>query len=256
MLALGLSRDCSPGRPSTNAIPHSAVDPNAAGSMHWPNAKGTITPPLWSLSAPIRRALWEVRERSIPARMPEIMSLRRRISAEVLPSGLPWHRAEQAARIARETWSLAPGPVQTEALCDLFDIARPSVVDLDSVIDIPVSVGFRDGESPGAFRVSWNRRHPTARRFALARLVGDHLDARENERLLPATDARTSRQKFQRAFAQEFLCPFDDLRDFLGMEPPSDDEIERAAEHFDVSPLLVKTVLVNKKVLGRESLGD
>ncbi|MDD3449040.1 MAG: hypothetical protein PHF72_08440, partial [Gammaproteobacteria bacterium] len=90
----------------------------------------------------------------------------------------------------------------------------------------------------------------------LARLVADHIYRSAGDRLLPATDARTARQKFQRAFAQEFLCPFTALSDFLGSTEPTDDRIEEAADLFNVSPLLVKTTLVNRGVLGREVLPD
>lgn len=74
------------------------------------------------------------------------------------------------------------------------------------------------------------------------------------ERLLPALNIGTHRQKFQRAFAGAFLCPYPALRDFLGTGPSGDDAIEDAADHFNVSPLLIRTVLVNKHELERGSL--
>jgi hypothetical protein len=69
----------------------------------------------------------------------------------------------------------------------------------------------------------------------------------------PLTRAKTARQKFQRAFAAELLCPFEELQ---GMLPaaPEDDDVETAARHFEVSPLLVRTSLVNKGTLPRERL--
>lgn len=78
----------------------------------------------------------------------------------------------------------------------------------------------------------------------------------ELERLLPATDTQTFRQKFQRAFAQAFLYPFDALQDKLGTKTPDDDDIADAAEYFQVSPLLVRHVLVNKGVLERDGLNQ
>lgn len=98
------------------------------------------------------------------------------------------------------------------------------------------------------------RRLPTSRRFAFLRLVGDHLTSTPEDMLLPATEARTARQKIQRAFAQEFLCPFRDLRAFLGTDSPTDEHLEQAADTFRVSPLLVRTTLVNRGMLPRESL--
>jgi hypothetical protein len=91
------------------------------------------------------------------------------------------------------------------------------------------------------------------------RLVADHIAAPHDDRLLPATAAKTDRQKFQRGFAQEFLLPFDELYRLLGEPRPgeseiSDSDIEDVAEEYDVSPLLVRTVLVNKGLLPRDLL--
>jgi hypothetical protein len=76
--------------------------------------------------------------------------------------------------------------------------------------------GFRgDKDVNGAIKVDLNKPWAAGRRFALARLVGDHLYAHAADRVLPATDAGTARQKFQRAFAQAMLYPFDTLRERL-----------------------------------------
>ena len=102
--------------------------------------------------------------------------------------------------------------------------------------------------------VALRRPHPRGRRFALARLVGDHVVAKPADQWLPATETKTERQKFQRAFAQEFLCPYSELSEFLGTDQPDDYQIEEAADHFDVSPMLVSTTLVNKGAMDRSSL--
>lgn len=95
----------------------------------------------------------------------------------------------------------------------------------------------------------------TGRRFDLARLLGDRLLSEEDERLRPATAAHTYRQKMQRAFAAEFLCPIEALRDFLG-DDFSDEAQENAAQHFEVSPRTVATLLANNGDIGREDLYD
>ena len=56
-----------------------------------------------------------------------------------------------------------------------------------------------------------------------------------------------SEQKVQRAFATEFLVPINELRN--RMEDFSEDEIERVAELFGVSPLVVRHHLVNHKLI-------
>jgi hypothetical protein len=104
------------------------------------------------------------------------------------------------------------------------------------------------------FDIYFDRHIPTTRRFAACRLLGDNLGFANQEKLLPATHAKTARQKFQRAFAQEFLCPIDALLEKIQTTEPNEDDITEAAGHFHVSPLLVKTTLVNHGQLDREAL--
>ena len=119
-----------------------------------------------------------------------------------------------------------------------------------------LTAGFRDDDDPGRMRIAWNIRSLAGRRFTLARLVADHLASRVEERLLPATNVSTSKQQFQRAFAQEFLCPYNTLQAVIGTGVPAVDDIERAVEHFDVSPWVVVCTLVNNGGLTREALTD
>ena len=71
---------------------------------------------------------------------------------------------------------------------------------------------------------------------------------------LPCTNVSTVRQKFQRAFAQEFLCPYWDLIEWMNTTSPNDETMEAATEHFDVSSLLVNTVMVNHSHRPRSEL--
>lgn len=163
---------------------------------------------------------------------------------------LPWQRAERAARAARKAWGLKSGRVSNETLRQLFEI---DVTD-DPKDNLPLSAGLCNENAPERFRVALHQRYLHGRRFTLSRLVADSLMQFPGEVLLPATRAKTSRQKFQRAFASEFLCPIDDLRDFLGEEIPDDDGIDRAANHFEVSSMTVNTTLVNKGILPQDAL--
>ena len=164
----------------------------------------------------------------------------------------PWQRGTRIAHIARQVWNLSAGPVRTSTLSDLVgaDLAPAT-----SEAGLPFSAGLRDDGSEG-FRVCVHPTRLTGRRFALAKLMSDHIVVSGGERLLPATKASTSRQKFQRSFAQEFLCPIDDLREFLGSGAIGDDDVQDAADHFEVSPLTIKTTLVNKGDLPRDALGE
>lgn len=164
----------------------------------------------------------------------------------------PWRVAESMARLAREAWGLDSGPVSNNQLAALVETSSEWITDDVSGVMAPVSAAARTLGSD--LRVILNKRHTVQRRFMLARIMAEHVASDETERLLPCTNARTERQRFQRAFAQEFLCPYDALRSFLDTETPDDEAIEAAAEFFEVSPLGVRSALVNKGVLDRDAL--
>ena len=189
--------------------------------------------------------------RSVAAQVSSHYAIRDRYTREAAALAIPWQRGAATARITRSAWHLPPVPIRTGTLSDLFgvDIAGYQADDL------PISAGLRDDNSDSV-RIALRSPRLTGRRFALARLMADHIAVPQDERLLPLTPAHTSRQKFQRAFAQELLCPTADLEDFLGSAPPGNEDIYDAAAHFDVSPLTVTTILVNKGMMEREVLTE
>ena len=186
------------------------------------------------------------------ASAPNLADVRRSLASA--DSDIPWVQAESAARAARGIWG-APAPISDAALCDIVGVNPSAFLTVPDSAGMALIAGVRDGGASDGFRVSLTAKHPHSRRFGLARLLADHIIADDGDTLLPATRRKTARQKFQRAFAREFLCPFDDLREFLGGDSPSDEAIQDASERFGVSPLTVHAALVDKGVLGRESLG-
>ena len=61
--------------------------------------------------------------------------------------------------------------------------------------------------------------------------------------------AKSERQKFQRAFAQAFLCPFADLLAYINTEEPTEEDIHAAARHFHVSERLIQATLYNNHLI-------
>jgi hypothetical protein len=167
-------------------------------------------------------------------------------------AGASRERAAEAAHLARELWNLDRSvPVADKTL---LDIAGADARLLSEPADIPIPAAKRAAAEPDPWCALLRARYRVGRRFELCRLIADAAVLAESDRLLSATMAKTSRQKFQRAFAQEFLCPVEALIESLGASQPGDDEIEAAAAHFQVSPLLVRTTLVNNGILPRDQL--
>ncbi len=169
----------------------------------------------------------------------------------------PWERAGMIAHRVRNAWKIGcVDPISTEQFSEIVKLDQMDLTSPGKESLLPMSMGFRSKEQPDVVTVALNKKPITSRRFALARIIGDNLYAKQEDQILPATQAATARQKFQRAFAQELLCPFEGLMSVLGTHVLDDDAMEDAAAKFEVSPLLVKTTLVNKGMLERGTLMD
>jgi len=75
-------------------------------------------------------------------------------------------------------------------------------------------------------------------------MLADHLVAPKADRWLPTTAMHTARQKTQRAFAAELLCPNHELRRFVGGNT-SEYRLADAAIHFNVGVETVRRQISN-----------
>ncbi len=187
-----------------------------------------------------------------PMFVPDTETLRAK-TAGIDSSLLPWERAAVSARAARKYWALPDGPVSNRQLIDLFSLSDNIFSD-NHRAKSAMTVGFGNGV-PDRLDICLNTSYPTNHRFALLRLVGDRLYAPDTDKFQPVTTVKTARQKFQRAYAQEFLCPSDALKDFVG-EDFGEEKLDEAAHYFNVSTRLIETTLVNNGFIDRGSLFD
>ena len=165
-------------------------------------------------------------------------------SIDHLDHGAPWERAIHDARALRRKMGNVSGPIPNRSLHDLLGLNGEAVA----------SWSAPAGRSPVAVAIPTNdhqlkfvprRRSPAGQRFELARFLGEYLRPSTCEaRWLASTDLATSRQKYQRAFAAEFLCPIDALTSFLGGDFSSY-AIEEAANEFNISEQTVTSLLLN-----------
>ncbi len=223
---------------------HSAVDEIAAATKR----RAPMT---------LRDILERTRVSDVSIRVESASNILRRYSDQSIPTELPWQRAMRAAQLARDVWGVSRGPISNDTLSELLEVPA-NILQYTPSNGLPVAAGLRTNHDTDEVKIVMRARIQTGRRFEIMRLVADHIVATSDDILLPVTTAKTDRQKFQRAFAQEFLLPSEELRD--EMPPPlseddvSDDDIEDIAQRYDVSPRLVSTVLVNQGYLPREVL--
>jgi mannose-6-phosphate isomerase-like protein (cupin superfamily) len=90
--------------------------------------------------------LWEnIRNQAVTLRVPNCSELRSGIDKTMQRALLPWQKAEEAASLARKTWSLNNGPLSTSRLAEMFQISQEFILDGDDYPVLPLHVGFRNG---------------------------------------------------------------------------------------------------------------
>jgi len=174
-------------------------------------------------------------------------------SHDALPTNVAaWKRGVAAAAALREQEQFGAAPISNDRLCQLTGVPKTAVHRGEK----SASISFALDERPTKGAVVLRSKYETGRRFNLARLLGDRVAVASGGRLMPATRTYTYRQKLQRAFAGEFLCPFEALANMLHGDF-SVEAMEDAADHFNVSERTIRTHLANHGLIDREELvGD
>ena len=210
-----------------------ATDEVAAGA----SIKASDVMSAGSLRKMARDSGFEVSDRNGASPMTD--SPMSRMESDVRGSLIPWQVGADAAKSFRRGERLGEDAISDRALCEMCGIPPKSLN--QSSIKSPMAFTLA---SKGRKRIVFRARVRTGRRFDAARLLGDKLIVQNGEALQPATSTHTFRQKVQRAFAAELLCPIDALLTMVESDQ-SDESIEEAAAAFKVSPMLVARQLEN-----------
>jgi len=167
----------------------------------------------------------------------------------------PWQKANKVASYLRNAMDMGEKLVADNKLYDLLGVKKSEYEAWNPPGRQHTSIAVPLANA--GFKFHPRKKHPIAKRFELARFIGDYLlYSNHGESWLASTDLRTSRQKYQRAFAAEFLCPLSNLQSFLDNDY-SESAIEDAAEYFSVSQQTVESILVNNSLItSSESISD
>ena len=161
-----------------------------------------------------------------------------------------WVIGSRAAQRLRAQEKLGDGRINDAALARMAGVSELALA-AEKAGTGPLSFSLDSSTTAG--RVVFRSRWKPGRRFDVARLVGDRAVVGGHDRLRAATRAGTYRQKMQRAFAAEFLSPFEAVEAFLGGDYSAEAQ-EDAARNFDVSERTIRTLLVNHQRVQREEL--
>lgn len=152
-----------------------------------------------------------------------------------------WRVGEAAASAVRSQEKLGAGPIGNARLAELGGTTAYTISERGKRSD---QLAFALDCSGEGTRMALRSKWETGRRFELARLIGDRLFGGDR-RLFPATQAYSYRQKAQRAFAVELLSPFEAVNEMLRNDDSEEKQAD-VAQHYEVSPMMIRTLLVNK----------
>ena len=157
----------------------------------------------------------------------------------------PWEVGRQLASECRKAFGFGLEPISDEKLGDLLSLTSAQVRGQNLTMGqcLPFGIAIRNVDDNNT-KFLFRRSTRVGRRFEAARFLADaHLSSPKNTWILE-TDTKTDRQKAQRAFAVEFLMPFDSLRDYLG-DKFDDELLEKAACYYGTTSIAVQHQLHN-----------
>lgn len=164
-----------------------------------------------------------------------------------LPSSAsPWRMAEAAATELRSIIGITKGLLDHTAFADIFK-ARWDDLKTATATARKLPYGARIGDERKT-TVALQTSKPYDRRFELARQFADAVWQKDAGFGI-VSRSKSDRQKFQRAFAHNLLCPFDFLQRVIDVNEPTADTMQKAAKMFGVHPSVVRNQLVYKGYL-------
>jgi hypothetical protein len=164
---------------------------------------------------------------------------------------LPWERGVRLAQKVRHQHKLDT-PLSNAGLSEFVSSHLP--FQGEPLKERALAGGMRSGALGGRTKIRWTSPLPQSQRFFLARMIATAHVLAPEQHLLPVTNGNSALQKFERSFAQEFLCPWAELNEFTDDRGLDDETLAEAAEHFQVSEQLVRSTLVNRGKLSRARL--
>ncbi|MGK9452675.1 ImmA/IrrE family metallo-endopeptidase [Acidithiobacillus caldus] len=157
------------------------------------------------------------------------------------PTVPAWVKGMEAARTLRQDLAIH-GEISDERLAEIYGVPAYT---LQGEVARSEDIRLTAYSAEDSRIVLGAGRRRESRRFAIARLLGDEILREAEPQFRLVTRSKTYRQKFQRAFAAELLCPREEVLDRLSRSDGDEDVIEDVAEQFGVSDWVVRHALEN-----------
>jgi len=167
----------------------------------------------------------------------------------------PWEKAEAAATELRSIIGVTRGLLNHTDFADIFKARWDDLKSATATArDLPYGARL-GGETKSRVALQTSTSKPYVRRFELARQLGDVVWQKGSDFGI-VSRSKSDRQKFQRAFAQNLLCPFEYLQRVIDVNDPTPDAMHKAARSFGVHPSVVRNQLIYKGYLPFENTNE
>ena len=188
------------------------------------------------------------RKKGISASLPKYESnFRPELSFSSMNSAA-WEQGINLAKRLRQEEKFGDGPIEDKYLVEMAGVSLEGFRNRKlSAIDFSFALKGSSGDD----RITFRSNYRSGRRFEIARFISDLMISPE-DKLHPATSAKTYRQKVQRAFAAELLSPSDAVIDALKGHYEDEDRREGVAKCYGVSPEVIRRQLQNRGLLSRD----
>lgn len=169
------------------------------------------------------------------------------------PAPTPWDRGRALAHAFRRALGNPTGPISDELLSSALELAPGVLRAGPASLRSAPGLGIRDTEDRRLLTLHFTKPKETGRRFEAARFMVDAFTASRGDRWLPLTEAKTARQRLQRAFAAEFLVPIEEIEGELAGDY-SEDGCQALAEKYVVSDWTVQSQLANHGLISHSAV--
>lgn len=169
-----------------------------------------------------------------------------------IPEAPPWELGREAARRIRRATGVDDRPVRTRAFSDLLQVSRDDLRRRGTARGLPYAARLRAGGE--RHRIALQSADLRDRRFELSCALADEIWARSDFGVI--SKAKTDRQKFQRAFAQNLLVPFSGLSERIDLSNPTETDIQQAAAFYHVHPNVIRRLLILEGVIPKETFEE
>lgn len=164
----------------------------------------------------------------------------------------PWRLGQESAEQVRDMLGIGLEPIPNRVFGALLGVSVENMKVPGTARNLPYSTALPiRGDTA---KVALKAADPRDRRFELSCALADRIWTRGGFGII--SKAKTDRQKFQRAFAQHLLVPWEDLRARIALDERLEPQLELAAKRYHVHPNVIRRALILERLWPEQTVEE